>query len=75
VIKLENSKITRVSDIGGPWDFIRYTYGPCNFELYNKNNFKGQRKANYGSNIGNRNNRSYKSSLRVGAIGKKNING
>jgi len=75
VIKLKNNKMTRVNDIGGPWDFIRYTYGPCNFELYNENNFKGRRKASYGSEIGNRNSRSKNESLRVGAIGGENKNG
>lgn len=75
VIKLENNRMTRVNDIGGPWNFIRYTYGPCNFELYNEHNFKGRRKASYGSDLGNRNSRSKNESLRVGAIGGKNKNG
>lgn len=75
VIKLKNNKVTKVNNIGGPWDFIRYTYGPCHFELYNESNFEGRRKASYGSDIGNRNSRTNKESLRVGAIGGKNKNG
>ena len=51
VIKLKNSRTTKINDIGGPWSFIRKTYGPCSFMLYNKNNFKGK-KVNYGSSMG-----------------------
>ena len=59
-IKLKNDRTTGVNDIGGPWSFIRKTYGPCDFRLYNKDNLKGTH-AQYGSDI--------VSKLRVGAIG------
>ncbi len=65
-IKLKNDRVTRVNDIGGPWSFIRKTYGPCDFMLYNKGNYKGSR-AHYGSGIVER--------LRVGAIGGSDKNG
>lgn len=65
-IKLKNNQITRVNDIGGPWSFIRQTYGQCDFTLFNKHKFKGRR-ANYGTDIGIR--------LRVGAKGGIDKNG
>ena len=49
-IKLKNNRITKPKDIGGPWSFIRKTYGPCSFMIYNKHNLKGNR-VNYGSEI------------------------
>lgn len=65
-LKLEGSRITRLDDIGGPWSFIRKTYGNCDFTLFNKNRFEGRR-ANYGTDIGIR--------LRVGAKGGIDKNG
>jgi len=49
-IKLKNNRITRTNDIGGPWSFIRETYGPCSFTVYNEKAFKG-RKVRYGTDI------------------------
>lgn len=49
-IKVKNNKVTKVNDIGGPWSFIRKTYGPCSFMVYNKDNYKA-RHANYGSGL------------------------
>jgi hypothetical protein len=65
-IKLKNDQITKANDIGGPWSFIRQTYGKCDFTLFNEHKFKGRR-ANYGTDIGIR--------LRVGAKGGIDKNG
>ncbi|MBV1911969.1 MAG: hypothetical protein KUG78_21950 [Kangiellaceae bacterium] len=65
-LKLKHNQITTISDIGGPWDFVRQTYGPCEFELYNKENYQGHR-ARYGEGITHR--------LRIGAKGGVDKNG
>lgn len=49
-VNLKNNRITRTNNIGGPWSFIRKTYGPCSFTVYNKKNFKGKRVL-YGTDI------------------------
>ncbi len=49
-VKVKNNKVTKVNNIGGPWSFIRKTYGPCSFMVYNKNHYQG-RHANYGSGL------------------------
>lgn len=65
-LTIKGGEVTRLNDIGGPWDFIRETAGKCDFTLFNKNNFKGRR-ATYGTGIKNR--------LRVGAKGGIDKNG
>ncbi|MFK5947431.1 MAG: ricin-type beta-trefoil lectin domain protein [Methylococcales bacterium] len=65
-IKLKNDRVTSANDIGGPWSFIRETYGPCDFRMYNKGNYKGKY-VHYGSGIVER--------LRVGAIGGSDKDG
>lgn len=64
-LTLNNNQTTSLSNIGGPWDFIRETYGPCTFNVYN-NKFKGKR-IQYGSNISQR--------VRVGAKGGQDRGG
>lgn len=64
-LTLNNNKKTYLSNIGGPWDFIRKTYGPCTFNVYNSQ-FKG-RNFQYGSDISKR--------LRVGAKGGEDKGG
>ncbi len=61
-IKLKNNRITRTNNIGGPWSFIRKTYGPCTFTVYNKKNFKGRR-VRYGTDT--------KKRIRTGQLGGK----
>ncbi|PHR61082.1 MAG: hypothetical protein COA43_05430 [Robiginitomaculum sp.] len=61
-VKLKNNKVTRTNDIGGPWSFIRKTYGPCSFTVYNGKDFKGK-KARYGTDISMR--------VRTGLVGGK----
>ncbi len=58
-IRLKNNQLTAPRDIGGPWNFIRKTYGSCDFTVYNKTGFKG-RKVKYGSGI--------KSKIRVASV-------
>lgn len=60
VKSIHGGKGEKFKDLAGAWSFIRQTYGPCNFYLYNKKDYKG-RKATYGSGIDDR--------LRVGAKG------
>jgi hypothetical protein len=53
-------------DLGGAWDFIRRTSGPCAFEVFNDPNWSG-RSVTYGTNIDRR--------IRVGATGAQDSGG
>lgn len=44
---LKNNKITKTSNLGSPWSFLRQSRGPCKFTLFNKDNYEG-RKVQYG---------------------------
>lgn len=59
-MKLQNSKVTRINNIGGPWSFIRETRGSCSFTVFNGNKFEGRR-ATYGTELSGR--------IRTGAKG------
>lgn len=52
--------------IGGRWEFIRSTSGPCTFQVYNKDQLQGRSNV-YGSNIEGR--------IRIGANGAQNKGG
>ncbi len=43
VYTIKKNKEFKSSNLGSPWDFIRYAKGPCRFTLYNKKNYKGRR--------------------------------
>lgn len=43
VYSLKNNRVTKSSNLGSPWSFIRYAKGPCRFTLYNNKNFKGRK--------------------------------
>lgn len=53
--------------IGGRWEFIRSTSGPCIFKVYNKDQLQQGRSNVYGSNITGR--------IRIGAKGAQNKGG
>lgn len=50
IFKLKNNKLTKSSNLGSPWSFLRYSKGPCKFTLFNENNHKG-RKIQYGETV------------------------
>jgi hypothetical protein len=66
IFKMQNDVRTQINNIGSPWEFIRKTYGPCSFTVYNENNFMG-RKARYGTDIHTR--------IRTGATSSQNKGG
>ena len=72
-IKIKNNNVTRVNNIGGPWSFIRETYGPCSFMVYNKDQYQG-RHVNYGSGLF-KNAINSASGIRAGAVATKNKGG
>ncbi|MBV1911842.1 MAG: hypothetical protein KUG78_21290 [Kangiellaceae bacterium] len=43
VYSLKNDRVTKSSNLGSPWSFIRYAKGPCRFTLHNKKNYKGNK--------------------------------
>jgi hypothetical protein len=47
VYSLKNNKITKTSNLGSPWSFLRESRGPCKFTLFNEDNYNG-RKVQYG---------------------------
>lgn len=49
-IKSVGNKTTTVNNIGGPWSFIRGTYGPCSFTVFNKDAYQG-RHVQYGTDL------------------------
>ena len=72
-VKVKNNRVTNVNNIGGPWSFIRKTYGPCSFMVYNQKHYQG-RHANYGSGLF-KNSKVHYTQLRAGSIATSNKGG